>query len=174
MAGFLTRKIEKQAQQEIMKRAMDAAWIASTCIGMVIGPTATYLEMGNATKSDVNNAMDAWLRGWRDVQQLSDRNLHRNREYHVVRPNVTLSTILSGFGLQLESIRSSALEPSQMLQQVKEAYTTTTVELLDWLKWAKQAGGLIDFDGDKYELEAVQRAQTHWASTVRELKKRMG
>jgi hypothetical protein len=174
MASFL----EKKAQQEMMKRAIDAAWVGCTYIGMVIGPLAVAFDVERVTRPRLNEIIDTWLRQWQhDVQHLSDRNLHRNRDYHLVRPNLKLSPILAGFASQLQSIRASAtLEPSQMLQAVKEACTTTTGELFDWFNWTKssEVRSLIDFDASKYEPQAVQRAQKFWTPTVNEIKKAMG
>jgi hypothetical protein len=75
MASFL----EKKAQQEMMKRAIDAAWVATTCIGMVIAPLVVAAEMGggNIAKSDLKKAIDIWVRQWQlDVQLLSDRKFN--------------------------------------------------------------------------------------------------
>jgi len=73
MAGFL----EKKAQQEMMKRAIDAAWVGCTCIGMVIGPLVIAFENINITRTDLNNTIDIWMDHWqRDVQHLSDRGVN--------------------------------------------------------------------------------------------------
>jgi hypothetical protein len=177
MASFL----EKKAQQEMMKRAIDAAWVATTCIGMVIAPLVVATEMGGSkiAKSDLNKAIDTMVLQWRfDVQRLSDRNIDRNREYYAVQPNLILSPILDRFAYALQSIQAAppSVEAAQMIQALKEAYTSAVKELLDFFQWSKssEVHSLIDFDAAKYEPQAVRKAQNYWKPTVNEIKKMLG
>jgi hypothetical protein len=175
MASFL----EKKAQQEIMKRAIDAAWIGCTCIGMVIGPLVIAFENMNINRTDLNNTINIWVNRWqREVQYLSDRNVHRNREYYAVQPNLILSPILARFSSRLESVRAApaSVESAQMIPPLKEAYTETVKELYGFLEWTKssEVRSLIDFDASKYEPQAVQRAQKYWTPAVNEIKKSLG
>lgn len=165
--------MERGAQQGMLKRAMDAAWIASTCIGMVYGPLSIALETGGADKSVVDEMVRQWLRHWQDIRNMSDRNLHRNRDYYQVRPNEILSPILARFESRLESILS--LESStEMLVAVKDAYMATLHELIEFNQWANSIGSSIDFDAAKYDEQAVRRAHRYWSPTVRQLQKMMG
>lgn len=167
--------MEKKAQQEMLKRAMEAGWIASTCVGMVFGPLAVALEMGNASRSDVDQLIDDWLETWRDVRKLSDRNLHRNRPYYEVRPNEVLSPVLLRFETALVAIRQAPHPDGQStIAALKQEYMTTTQELLEFHQWAKSVGPYIDFDSTKYEERAVKKAHGYWAPTVRRLQKMMG
>lgn len=169
-----TSYIEKRAQQELLKRAMEAAWTAANCIGMVFGPLSIALEMGDASRPDVERLVDDWLGAWRDVRHLSDRNLERNRDYYIIRPNEVLSPILFSFEQKLDSIRRSPeLTGPAMLATVKDASVAATQDLFEFNEWAKSKGPLIDFDAAKYEEEAVRRGQKYWERTVRELKKMM-
>ena len=172
--GF-TSYMEKHAQQGMLKRAMEAAWTAGNCGGMVFLPLCAALETGNASRSDVERLIDDWLIAWSGVRHLSDRNLKRNRDYHAVRPNVALSPILMDFQQQMEFIRhSSDLNGSDMLAKVKDAGFALMQDMIQFNEWAKSAGSLIDFDAAKYESEAVRRGQKYWERTVRELSKAMG
>ncbi len=56
--------MEKKAQQGMLKLAMQAAWIATTCIGMVYGPLCYAHEAGGADKSAVDELIHQWLRHW--------------------------------------------------------------------------------------------------------------
>lgn len=176
--GF-TSFMERKAQEQLSKRAMEAQWTAGNCIGMVFGPLSialeTALETGNADRSEVEDFIDDWLEAWRDVRHLSDRNLHRNRDYHLVRPNEALSPILLEFEEELNSIRRSPeLTASEMTARIKDAYLATMQELLEFNEWIKEKGPLIGFDAAKYEAEAVRRGQKYWRPTVAEMAKRMG
>lgn len=171
----MTNWMEKKAQQEMLKRAMEAGWTASTCIGMAFGPLAVALEMGNASRSDVDQLLDDWLRVWEDVRKLSDRNLHRNRPYYEVRPNEMLSPILLEFEQALLRVRQDAdLDGASAMAALKEIYMATTVELFEFNEWAKSVGPSVSFDSTKYEGTAVRKAQGYWAPTVRRLQRMMG
>jgi hypothetical protein len=142
---------------------------------MVFGPLAAVLEMGNAGRSDVNQLIDDWLRAWRNVRKLSDRNLHRNRPYYEVQPNEVLSPILLRFETTLLTIRQTPdLDGHCAMVSLKEAYVKTTGELLEFHRWSKAVGPYIDFDAAKYEETAVKKAQRYWAPSVRRLKRMMG
>jgi hypothetical protein len=178
MMGYVSF-MEKRAQREMLKRAMEAAWTAGNCNGMVFGPLCMALEgalqRGSANKTNVEGLIDDWLRAWRGVQHLSDRNLKRNRDYYTVRPNVFLSPTLERFEQELESIRHSPdLDGPTMLAKIKDAMFTTMRELAEFNEWAKLQGPRIDFDAAKYEETAVRRGQRYWERTVRELSKAVG
>lgn len=168
--------MEKKAQRAMLKRAMEAAWTAANCIGMVYAPLTIAMEMGSASRADVEGLIDDWLRAWRNMRHLSDRNLKRNRAHYAVRPNEVLSPILMRFEEELESIHQAPeLDASSMLARLKDVYTGTMHELaFEFSEWAESAGPLIDFDAAKYTDEAVRRAQKYWEPTVRELTKAMG
>jgi len=166
--------MEKRAQRLMLQRAMEASWVASTCSGMVCGPMVMALESavetGKARRQNVDAFLDNWLRDWQLVRHLSDRNLSRNRDYYIVRPNEVLSPILSDFQRGLESIRaSSQLSPSEAVGRIKEEMFGITKKLLGFNEWAESAGKLIDFEAKQYEPQAVKRAHKYWAPTVRVL-----
>ncbi len=162
--------MEKRAQQEMLKRAMEAAWTVSCCIGMVFGPLCTAFEASNVPREEVDALIDHWREAWKDVQHLSDRNLGRNREHYFIRPNVMLSPILMRLAQSLEAIRNTAnLDAPAVLVALKDAYLCTVSELYEFNKWAKASGPTIGFDASKYEPEAVKRGQRYWESTVRDL-----
>ena len=166
----LTAFLEKRAQREILKRAIDGAWAASTCIGMVFGPLTQMLETTGAGKADVIQLVDTWLSAWRDVRHLSDRNLHRNRDDYEVKPNERLSPILLRFEEELVSIQGRDLsQPDEVLAAVKEATTATVVELYEFNNWAQAVGPSVGLDAEKYEGKAVAKAQRLWQPTLREL-----
>ena len=172
--GFISY-MEKRAQREMLKRAMEAAWTAGNCGGMVFGPLTVALEMGNASRTNVEGLIDDWLIAWRGVRHLSDRNLKRNRDYYAVRPNTVLSPILMKFEQELESIRRLPdLDGPAMLAKVKDANFAMMQDTVQFNEWAKSSGSLIDFDATKYEGEAVKRGQKYWERTVREFSKAMG
>jgi hypothetical protein len=169
--GFM----EKKAQQEMLKRAMDTSWAASCCIGMVFGPLAAAVEQGNPNRTTVNSLIDDWLAAWRTVRQLSDRNLHRNRDWYAIQPNKVLSPILLEFEQRLESVRALPGSDGQAtILGVKEAYLATAQELLEFNEWAKSVGPEIDFDAKKYEDHAARQAQRYWEPTARKLAEMMG
>ena len=143
-----TSWMEKKAQQTGLKRAMEAAWTAANCIGMVYGPLTIALEMGPAGRAAVDSLIDDWLRAWRGVRHLSDRNLKRNRAHDVVRPNEVLSPILERFEQELEGIRGAPeLDASSMLARLKDVYTGTMHQLaFEFNEWAESVGPLIDFE----------------------------
>ena len=166
--------MERKAQQGLLKRAMEASWIAVTCPGMVFGPLLimleTAVESGKAHRQDVDIFIDTWLQAWQRIRHLSDRNLIRNRVYYAVRPNEDLSRILAEFEQELGSIRSaSQLSPSETVSRIKATMSDTVSKLLEYNEWAKWAGSLIEFNSLKYEDKAVRRAHKYWASTVRAL-----
>jgi hypothetical protein len=171
--GYITF-MEKNAQRQMLKRAMEASWTASNCIGMVLGPLSIGFEVAiderKASRPDVEAFIDDCLEAWQVVRRLSDRNLRRNREYYAVRPNLILSPILLSFEQNLESIRYSPdLDSAVMLTKFKDAYISAISQLHDFNTWAKSAGALIGFDSDSYEAQAVRRGQQYWQSTVRQL-----
>ena len=171
----MTKWMERKAQQGMLKRAMEAGWTASTCVGMVFGPLAAALEMGNAARSDVNQLIDDWLQAWREVRELSDRNLHRNRPHYDVRPNAVLSPILLKFEREMSELRRTAdSDGPRTTAALKEIYTETIDDLRVFNEWAKAVGPDIDFDATKYEETAVKKAQRHWEPTVKQLRKMMG
>ena len=167
--------MEKRAQRGLLMRAVEASWVAATCSGMVFGPLVVMLEggvqTGKAQRKDVDDFIENWLEAWRQVRHLSDRNLTRNRDYYVVRPNEMLSPILSEFQMELESIRaaSSQIDPPVTVTRLREPMGQITSKLLEFNEWAESAGKLIDFDAKLYEPKAVQRAHKYWAPTVRVL-----
>jgi len=170
--GF-TEFMERRAQQELLKRAMEAGWTASTCIGMVAGPLWAILEMGQPTRAQVDAVLSDWLRSWQSVRRLSDRNLYRNRPYYLIHPNRRLSPLLARFEEQLSlNLADRQSDVSTIVARVKDAYMKVVFELLEFNRWAKEeAGPLTGFDAARYDDTAVRRAQRYWEPTVRELKK---
>lgn len=173
--GYVSH-MERRAQQALLKRAMEGAWTAGNCMGMVFGPLCVALEAaleaGKAGKIDVELLIDEWLEAWRVVRHLSDRNLKRNRDHYVVRPNMVLSPILLKFQERLESIRhSSDMDAPTMLAKVNDTMFTTFKDLFEFNGWAKSVGPLIAFDTVKYEPAAVRRGQRFWERTAREFYK---
>ena len=126
--------MEKRAQRLMLQRAMEAYWVAYTS-DLVFGPLVTMLgiavETGKAQRHDVDDFLDNWLQTWQPVRHLSDRNLNRNRDYYIVRPNEVLSPILSDFQKGLESIRaSSQLGPSEAVAEMKAAILDNRKKLI--------------------------------------------
>ena len=166
--GFLSF-MENRAQQEILKRAMEAGWTASTCGGMVFGPLLMLMETGGANRQAVRGLIDNWLAAWQNVRYLSDRNLHRNREWHAVRPNEVLSPILARFEQELVSFRSdNTLDGQALLARVKEEMNGMVQELFEFNEWTISRGPRVGLDASKYEPKAVRRGKKYWASTIRE------
>ncbi len=165
--GFM----EKKVQQRLLKSSMEAAWIASTCIGMVFGPLLLAMEMGSVRKarnSDVNEFIKNWLGAWEEVRHLSDRSLQTSRDDYQIRPDERLSPILSRFESKLRSIQfSDSSGPLEMLAAVKEAYEDTAKELMDFRDWIKSSGPNIGFNATEHENSAVAKAQKYWAQTLR-------
>ena len=162
--------METRAQREILKRAVEAAWAASTGIGMVFGPLTLAMEHGAASQSELNRLIDEWLAKWASVRYLSDRNIHRNRDYYEVRPNERLSPILLDFDSRLRAIRASQYAGStEMVAAVKDAYTETILELKQFLDWARSAGPSVGLDYSKFETVAGTKGQKYWGPTLREL-----
>ena len=171
----MTTWMEKKAQQEMLKRAMEAGWTASTCIGMLVVPLAVVLEMDNASRSDVDQLLDDVLRAWQGVRRLSDRNLHRNRPYYEVRPNEVLSPILLEFEQALWRLREDAdLDGASAIAALKGIYMATTTDLFGFNEWTKSVGPNIGFDSAKHERTAVKKAQDYWAPMVKHLRRMMG
>ena len=160
--------IDKKVQQKLLKQAMETAWVASTCIGMVYAPLFVALEAGGADTALVRMDIGEWLRHWQDIRNQSDRNLHLNRDHHQIRPNEILSPILAHFEEELESARS--LESSEdMLRAVKSAYMAVLQELFDFNELVKSAGSYIGFNAAGYKEQAVSKAQRYWGPVVKQL-----
>jgi len=172
--GF-TEFMERKAQQEILKRALDAELTASTCIGMVFGPLWAMLEMGQPTRDQVHFAIDGWLDAWQRVRHLSDRNFHRNRPHYLVRPNFLLSPLLEGFESQLKANRlDEQSDAATILARVKEDYTQLMGKLFEFHRWAiDEAGPILRLNLAAYEDKAAKRAQQTWQPAVREFLKAM-
>ena len=169
--GLLTW-MEKKAQQGVLKVAMQVGWTASCCISMVFLPLTIALKEGQAKPQDVRQLIGDQIDAWKKVLQLSDRNLHRNREYHEIKPNRVLSPILLGFEHQLVRIgESHDLDVPARLEALEQAQLGVIKELFDFHQWAKAAGPLIGFDSAGYEDTAARIGQEYWASTLQQLMK---
>jgi len=161
--------MERKAQQEMLKRALDAELTASTCIGMAYGPVWMALEMGHPTRDQVDTVIDGWLDDWQRVRHLSDRNLHRNRPHYLVRPNVRLSPLLEEFESQLKANRlDEQSDTATIVARVKEAFLQLSFNLFEFHRWAiDQAGPIVGLNLAAYEGKAAKRAQKTWQPAVR-------
>jgi hypothetical protein len=163
--------MERKAQQEILKRALDAELTAGTCNGMLYGPVWMALEYNHATRDQVDTFIDHWLDDWQFVRHLSDRNLHRNRPHYLVRPNVRLSPLLEEFESQLKANRLDAQsDTATIFGRVKEAVIQLSTNLYEFHRWAMDdAGPMIGLNLASYEDKAARRAQKTWQPAVRAL-----
>jgi len=170
-----TEFMERKAQQEMLKRALDAELTASTCIGMVFGPLWMMLEMGQPTRDQVHYAIDGWLDAWQRVRHLSDRNLHRNRPHYLIRPNIRLSALLGEFGSELKANRlDEQSDAATIVARVKEAFLQLSINLFEFHRWAMdEAGPMLGLNLASYEGKAAKRAQKTWQPAVREFLKAM-
>lgn len=161
--------MERKAQQEILKRALDAEMTAGCCLGMVVGPAIIMMEMGQPAREEVHYALDGFLDAWQRVRQLSDRNLERNRPYYTIQPNVRLSPLLEKFERELWANRADdKSEPAEIVARVKDAYMEETFGLFEFHRWAvDQAAPMIGLDLAAYEPKAAKRAQRVWEPAVR-------
>ena len=166
--GF-TNWMEKNAQQSLCRRAMEAAWAGLTCIGMVYGPLTLMLKSGNPTRQDVREFTEALLSDWTRVCELSDRNLHRNRAEYIVRPNQVLSPRLAALLPTLLSILARADDPQETLEKIHDAQLRTTADLAEFNEWINEHGKLIGFDAEQYTDVAAQRSQRMWTTRQQEL-----
>jgi len=168
--GF-AKFMERKAQQEMLKRALDAELTASTCIGMLYGPVWCTLEGGHPTRDQVDTVIDGWLDDWQRVRHLSDRNLHRNRPHYLVRPNILLSPLLEEFGSQLKVNRSDEQsDTATIVSRVKEAWLQLMSSLLEFHRWAMDdAGPMVGLNLASYEAKATKRAQKAWQPALRAL-----
>ena len=163
--------MERKAQQEILKRAIDAELIAATCVGMVFGPLWMVLETGDPTRDQVDTALEGWLNAWQHVRHLSDRNLHRNRPYYLVQPNVRLSPLLEEFEGQLKrNLSDGESDAATIVARVKQAFLELSTRLFEFHQWAKnEAGPVLSLNLESYESTAAKRAQKYWQPALRAL-----
>ena len=166
--------METRAQRELTKRAIDASWVASCGIGMVFGPLCLAVESSvqanEAGREEVDSLVRGWLESWERVRHLSDRNLHRNRAYHAVRPNLELSPALESMDTELRALlASSELSASDAVERCKECNSATMLAIYEFQKWVKQVAPMIGFNPEGYENGAVRKGQMYWKATVKQL-----
>jgi len=170
--GGWADRVEARAQRGLMKSAVDASWVAACGIGMVYGPILAMMEAASEpTRPQVLDSLRLWLEGWQSVQNLSDRNLHRNRPSHLVAPNLLLSPILEGFSRGIGQVLQTPRDAPELVEAVRSVVDHTIQELGDFQTWTKSRSALelVGFDGTSYEDEAMRKGQEYWKGTVQAL-----
>lgn len=166
---------ERQAQVGMLKRAVDASWIAQCAIGMIWGPLLLALKSTEQGISEQfwREVMKQWDGDWKGVRHFSDRNLGRNRDHYDVRPNLVLSPILRDTEVRVRAIEAPPGSPAA-LDQFYDAVLATVGPLYEFGQWSVEAGRYLRTDMEVYQDSAASKAQRYWRGRQRELAKWMG
>ncbi len=165
---------EIKIQQELLKRALDASRVASSCMDQVYEPVLKSLNAAKPSVEDVQAMLDDWLTAWQEVRTMCDSYLKRNREHFAVRPSVELAPLLLQFEERLIAIyEADDLEPPAMLTGAREAADTLVADLKGFDDWAAKAGPQVGLNFAEYAPVATYRAKRFWQPNVRAIEKMM-
>ena len=165
---------EIKIQQELLKRALDASRVATSCMAEVYAPVLKSLSAGQPSVEDVQVMLDDWLTAWQEVRTLCDSYLKRNREHFTIRPSVELAPIMLQFEERLVAIyEAEDMEPAAMLTGARESAEMLTRDLSGFDDWARTAGAKVGLSYAEYAPVATNRAKRFWQPNVRAIEKMM-
>jgi hypothetical protein len=155
--------LERRAQQELCRRAMDTAAVANIGVALFLAQLSQDCCAEEQDHESVSLWASTWRRAWSEVRSICDRNLHRDRPHYDVQPFGYLSQILSLFDQHLARIeQADPVEAPKRTQYATEAGQQIICALADYHLWMASMGRLVDFDADKYLGEAARKAQRFW------------
>ncbi len=165
---------EIKIQYELLKRALDASRVASSCVDEVYAPLCATLTSRQASVEDVQATLEEWLTAWQEVRTQCDSYLKRNREHFAVRPSVELSPALVQFEERLVAIyEAEDLDAPAMLFRTREATDALAEDLRGFEEWARKAGPQVGLNVVEYGPVATNRAKRFWQPNVRAIEKMM-